>query len=134
MNIIRKIKLEKLGYYKFTKEEKELSKFIKEYFIGLHKYINIEEFNDYYNNDKNIYYLKNNIVIFICDKNNNIFLNKFIWNKMLLLNLNNIGIVSFTKEILISIYKLEFFNELTIRNSFSFKNQKEFIKDLQKIK
>ena len=129
MNIIRKIKLEKLNYYEFTEAEKVLVKFIRKYFIGLHKYINIEEFNNYYNNDKNIYYLKNNKVIFFYNKNNCLFLSKYIWDKMLYLNLNN----SFIKDILFSIYKIEFFNELHIKDTFSFKNQKEFIKYLTKI-
>src|SRR6478735_11261506 len=59
MNIVRKIKLESLGYYVCKdNNEKELFKFIKDNFYDLEK-VEITKFGN-----NIIYYIKNNAIIF----------------------------------------------------------------------
>src|SRR6478735_255589 len=74
MNIIRKIKLESLGYYKFIDIEKELVCFINDNFLNLTK-VTFLEYTDY------IFYFKENKLIFEYDLDENwIQLNESIWS------------------------------------------------------
>ena len=74
MNIIRKIKLESLGYYKFIDIEKELVCFINDNFLNLVK-VTFLEYTDY------IFYFKENKLIFEYDLDENwIQLNESIWS------------------------------------------------------
>jgi len=62
MNIFRKIKLEKLGYYKLNDYEKELFKFIKDNFFNLKKV-------EYTNYTNSVFWFKENKLIFVIDDN-----------------------------------------------------------------
>jgi len=86
MNIIRKIKLNQLGYYEFKDSEKELSEFIKENLLDL-KEIKLEhKLNSvimYFNNkDENIfqYHLNSNNFYFRLDYIGEVFEKKFNYN------------------------------------------------------
>lgn len=87
MNIIRKIKLDNLGYYELTEYEKLLKEFINNYFNNLepfkYLYKNYQPINKY----KRMTLFKNKSCIFVIDENR-----RFIFvNKLIIINLIKIN-------------------------------------------
>lgn len=113
MNIIRKIKLEKLGYYQYiNNEEKELFIFVKENLLNLKK-VKLKDYSS------KIFYFKDNNCIFIYDNKINNFNFKY---KFWLIFINNFNYTNKeTKEILKSIVIYHY--KLTGIDSFGFLNE-----------
>src|SRR6478735_2456333 len=98
MNIIRKIKIEKLGYYKFTESEKELVNFIKDY------------------SNYKFYYKNNNFILYTHIPSKNLYISTNIVNKLYLYS-NDIEICNlFTNILNINITNIYTTNDIILNN------------------